>query len=40
MNPGVKINQSIFQTGFVLLPSHAIDSRRSLALKRVEAVPE
>src|ERR1035437_347961 len=40
MNPAVKDDKSIFQTGFILLPRHAIDSGRSLTLKRVEAVTE
>src|ERR1039457_6767888 len=40
MNPVVKVDKSIFQTGFILLPRHAIHSRRSLTLKRVEAVTE
>jgi len=40
VNPAVKINQPIFQSGFILLPSHAIDSRRSLTLESVEAVAQ
>ncbi len=40
MYPAVKINESIFQSGFILLPSHTIDSRRSLALESVKAVAE
>src|SRR5580658_3848812 len=40
MNPGMQIDELILKSGFILLPSHAIDSRRSLTLKRVEAVPE
>src|SRR5450631_1050431 len=38
MNPAVKVDKSILQTGFILLPRHAIHSGRSLTLKRVEAV--
>jgi hypothetical protein len=40
MNPTVKINQSILQADFILLPRYAIYSGRSLTLKRVEAIPE
>src|SRR5260370_12102178 len=36
----VQIVESIFQSGFILLPSHAIDSRRSLTLQNVEALAE
>jgi hypothetical protein len=32
VNPAVKINKSILQSGFILLPSHTVDSRRSLTL--------
>jgi hypothetical protein len=38
--PAVEINQSIFQSGFILLPSHAIYSWRSWTPKRVEAIAE
>jgi hypothetical protein len=37
MHPAVQIDKSILQTGFILRPPHAIDTRRSLTLKRVEA---
>ena len=40
MNPAMKINEATFQSRFILLPPDTIDSRRSLTLKRVEAVPE
>src|SRR5215469_1073958 len=40
MNPAVQISNSIFQPGFILLPTYAIDSRRSLTLKCVETVAE
>src|ERR1039458_6633192 len=40
MNPAVKINKSIFQSDFILLPPPTILSGRSLTLKRVEAVME
>jgi hypothetical protein len=40
MNPGMQIDELILKSGFILLPPHAIDSRRSITLKRVEAVPE
>src|SRR5450755_2478051 len=38
MNPAVKVGKPILQTGFILLPRHAVYSGRSLTLKRVEAV--
>jgi hypothetical protein len=38
VNPAVEINKPILQPGFILLPPHAIDSRRSSALESVEAV--
>jgi hypothetical protein len=34
----VQIVESIFQSDFVLLPSHAIDSRRVLTLQCVKAL--
>src|SRR6516165_3303765 len=40
MNSAVKINESTFQTGFILLPRHAIYSRRGLPFQRVKAVLE
>ena len=40
VNPAVKINKSILHSGFILLPSHAVDSRRSLTLQSVEAVAQ
>src|ERR1019366_6278407 len=40
MNRSVKANKPIFQTDFILLPRHAIDSGRSLTLKRIKAVTE
>jgi hypothetical protein len=40
MNPAMKIDKPILKPGFILLPPHTVDSRRSLTLKRVEAVPE
>ena len=40
MNSGVKVDKSIFQTGFILLPRYAIHSGRSLTLKRVETCTE
>jgi hypothetical protein len=40
VNPAVQIDEPIFESGFILLPRHAIYSRRSLTLKRVEAVAE
>ena len=40
MNPAVQISDSILQTGFILLPTYAIDSRRSFTLKYVEAVAQ
>ena len=40
MNPAVKINKPILQSGFILLPCHTIDSRRSLTLESVEAVAQ
>ena len=40
VHPAVQIDESILQSGFILLPRHAIDSRCSLALQGVEAVPQ
>ena len=40
MHPAVQIDKSILQSGFILCPRHAIDTRRSLTLKRVKAVAE
>jgi hypothetical protein len=40
MHPAVKINESIFQTGFILLSSHTIASRRGLTLESLKAVAE
>src|SRR5215510_7347849 len=40
MDSAVKVDYSAFQSGLVLLPCHAIYSRRSLSLQRVETVPE
>src|ERR1700745_178533 len=40
MHPTVQIGEPIFQSGFILLPPHAIDSRRGLTLQCVEAVTE
>jgi len=40
MHPTVQIVKSIFQSGFILLPCHAIDSRRGLTLPCVEAIAE
>jgi hypothetical protein len=40
MNPAMQIDDPIFKSGFILLPCHAIDSGRSLTLKRVKAVAE
>jgi hypothetical protein len=40
MHPTVQIGEPIFQSGFILLPPHAIDSRRGLTLQCVEAVAE
>src|SRR5712691_10639186 len=37
MNPAVQIEDSILQSSFILFPPHAIDTRRSLTLKCVEA---
>jgi hypothetical protein len=34
----VQIGESIFQSDFILLPFHAIDSRRGLTLQCVEAL--
>src|SRR6266849_2415088 len=34
----VQIVQSIFQSDFILLPPHAIDSRRGLTLQGIEAL--
>jgi len=38
--PAVKINKSILQSGFILLPCHTIDPWRSLTLEGVEAVAQ
>src|SRR5207244_6024393 len=38
MHPTVQISESIFQSGFILLPLHAIESWRGLTLQCVEAV--
>jgi hypothetical protein len=38
MNTAVQIDKLILKSGFILLPSHAIDSRRSLTLESVEAI--
>jgi hypothetical protein len=38
VNPAVKIGEPVLKSGFILLPCHAIDSRRSLTLEGVEAV--
>src|SRR5260370_42373242 len=40
MHPTVQIGESIFQSGFILLPLHASDSRGRLTLECVEAVTE
>ena len=40
MHSTVQIVESIFQSGFILLPCHAIDSRRGLTLQCVEALAE
>jgi hypothetical protein len=40
MHPAVPINRPILQPGFILLPGHAVYSRRSLPLQSEEAVPE
>jgi hypothetical protein len=40
MNTAVQIRDATFQSVFILLPRHAIDSRRSLPLQSVIAVPE
>jgi hypothetical protein len=36
----MKINKSVLQADFVLLPAHTIGSRRSLTLESVEAVAQ
>src|SRR5262245_62491264 len=40
MNPAMQIDNPILQPRFILLPCHAIHSRRSLTLKCVEAVAQ
>src|SRR6516165_6666158 len=40
MHSPVQIVESIFQSGFILRPCHAIDSRRGLTLQCVEALAE
>src|ERR1700761_2354524 len=40
VNPAVKIDKPILQSGLIPLPSHTIDSRRSLTLESVEAVAQ
>ncbi len=40
VNPAVQIGEPILQSGLILLPRHAIHSRRSLPLQGVKAVPE
>src|SRR5579864_2347930 len=40
VNPTVQIREPILQSGLILLPSNAIDSRRSLSLQCEEAVPK
>src|SRR6516164_3217464 len=40
MHSTVQIGKSIFQSGFILLPSHTIDSGRRLTLECVEAIAE
>src|SRR5712672_318914 len=37
MHPAMKINQAIFQPGFILLPRYAVYSRCGLPLQRVKA---
>jgi hypothetical protein len=38
MNPAMQIDKLILKSGFILFPSHAIDSRRSSTLEGVEAI--
>src|SRR5579872_294743 len=38
MDSTVQIIESIFQSGFILLPPHAIHSRRGLTLQCIEAL--
>src|SRR5215468_7207698 len=38
MHSTVQIGKSIFQSSFILLPRHAIDSRRGLTLECVKAI--
>jgi len=38
INSSVQIIESIFQSGFILLPPHAIHSRRGLTLQCIEAL--
>jgi hypothetical protein len=40
MHPAVRINESIFRTGFILLSSHTFASRRGLTLESLKAVAE
>jgi hypothetical protein len=40
MDSAVKVDDSAFQSGLILLPSQAIYTRCSLSLQSVEAVPE
>ncbi len=40
VHPAVQIDESILKPGFIFLPRYAVDSGRSLTLKRVEAVSE
>jgi hypothetical protein len=40
VHPTVQIDEPIFQSGFIFLPRHAIDSGRSLTLECVEALAE
>ena len=40
VHPTVKINESIFQSGLILFPRHAIHSWRSLPPQGVKTVPK
>ncbi len=40
MNPTVQIDEPIFKPGLILLPRHAIGSRRSVSLQGEKAFPE
>ena len=40
MHPAVQIGKPILQPGFILLPRHAVHSRRGFALQRVKAFPQ